>query len=121
MRKLLLVGDKPSSKNTDSAIAFIGTASHTRLQKWLAVILDNEAKIQLINRVDPRFDQHLIYATLNSFQIIALGEEASKALIAYGVTNFFKLPHPSGRNRKLNDKQYEMKILQECKTWLERG
>ena len=113
------MGDKPSSKNADHDVAFVGTKSHRRINEWLEEILEEEADVILINRIDPAFSQHLIYATLNNYRIIALGEEAATALMQHGVVNYFKLPHPSGRNRKLNDKKFVSDILQKCKNWLE--
>lgn len=50
-------------------------------------------------------------------RVIALGNFASDALHKIRV-NHFKLPHPSPRNRLLNDKDYENKILQQCKEYL---
>jgi len=32
--------------------------------------------------------------------------------------DYFSLPHPSGRNRLLNDKKYIKLKLKECKEWL---
>jgi uracil-DNA glycosylase len=121
MRKLLLVGDKPSSKNKDVNVAFVGTASHKRIQEWLNIILEEKATIKLVNRVDPAFSQHLVYASLNNYLVIALGEEASLALMQSGVVKHFKLPHPSGRNRKLNNKAYVQDILMKCKKWIEEN
>jgi len=121
MRKLLLVGDKPSKKNDDPSIAFVGTQSHKRIQEWLDVILDEDADVIMVNRVDPGFAQHLIYASLHQYRIIALGEEAALALTDNGIVNYFKLPHPSGRNRKLNNKKYVEDVLQKCKTWIEEN
>lgn len=118
MLKLLLVGDKPSSKNKDPHIAFIGTKSHKRIEEWLELILEEEADIIMINQSDPNFTSHLIYATLHQYRIIALGEVAAIALANNGVVNFFKLPHPSGRNRKLNDKNYIADALRKCKHWI---
>lgn len=121
MRKLLLVGDKPSKKNTDPKVAFVGTSSSFKtIQKWLEVLLDEKAHISMINRVDPEFSVVLIRASLKGYKIIALGEEASYALINNGVVNHFKLPHPSGRNRKLNNKVYVSEVLAKCKAWIER-
>ena len=121
MRKLLLVGDKPSSKNEDPSIAFVGTQSHKKIEEWLEVLLEEEAEVIMVNQVDPGFAQHLIYASLHGFQIIALGEQAALALAHNGVINFFKLPHPSGKNRKLNNKKYVAEILQKCKNWIEEN
>lgn len=121
MRKLLLVGDKPSKKNQNPEIAFLGTQSYKRIEKWLQQILSEEAEVIMINRIDPDFSQHLIYASLHHYRIIALGEEAAKALNEGGITNYFKMPHPSGRNRKLNNKKYEKEILQKCKLWIEES
>lgn len=119
MRKILLVGDKPSKKNLDPRIAFVGTPSYKTLQKWLQVMVPEKADIVAINRVDPGFTTHLISCSLEGRKIIACGEEAAKALVNYGVVNFFRLPHPSGRNRKLNDKKYVEAILLKCKAWIE--
>jgi len=51
-------------------------------------------------------------------KVIALGNIASEALTKIGVKHF-KLPHPSGLNRKLNDKNYINKVLKECKEYYE--
>jgi uracil-DNA glycosylase len=119
MLKLLLVGDKPSKKNKDPNVAFVGTASHKRIQEWLNKILTSKAKILMVNRVDPQFHRTLIHATLNQYKIVALGNEAAQALVEYGIVNFFKLPHPSGKNRKLNNKAFVAAELANCKTWIE--
>jgi uracil-DNA glycosylase len=119
MLKLLIVGDKPSSKNTDPAIAFVGTKSFRTIQSWLREILEEEeAEIVMINRVAPDFSKVLVKASLERYKIIALGVEASQALVNHGVARYFRLPHPSGRNRKLNNKQYLAEVLAECKKWL---
>lgn len=119
MRKILLVGDKPSFKNLDPRIAFVGTPSYKTLQRWLTVIVPEKADIVAINRVDPGFTTHLISCSLEGRKIIACGEEAANALRNFGVVNFFKLPHPSGRNRNLNNKKFVAEILQKCKAWIE--
>jgi len=118
MLKILLVGDKPSSKNKDPNVAFVGTKSFTTIQQWLKAMGLENSKIVMINRVDPRFHILVIQATLDHYKIIALGTEAKKALEHLGVANFFCLPHPSGRNRKLNNKKFVAELLQQCKRWI---
>jgi len=46
---------------------------------------------------------------------VALGNNASRAL--YGIPHF-KLPHPSPKNRKLNDKEFIASELQKCYSYL---
>jgi hypothetical protein len=50
-------------------------------------------------------------------KIIALGKAATKHLKELNV-NFFELPHPSGLNRKLNDKTEMKKLMKKCKDYL---
>lgn len=50
-------------------------------------------------------------------RVIALGRFASEALVKINVAHF-KLPHPSPRNRLLNDKTFETSIVQKCKDFL---
>lgn len=116
--KILLVGDKPSSKNLDPKVAFVGTPSYKRINDWVKSMGFDFKRVVLINRVDPAFHTCVIYATLQGYKIIALGVEAQRALQILGVTKFFTLPHPSGRNRKLNDKAFLSKALADCKQWV---
>ena len=48
-------------------------------------------------------------------KFIALGNKASEKL--YDIPHF-KLPHPSGRNRKINNRQYIDEQLRLCAEWL---
>jgi uracil-DNA glycosylase len=45
-------------------------------------------------------------------KIVALGKTAAKALTLLGVA-FYEMPHPSGRNRKLNDKEFVSQKIKE--------
>jgi hypothetical protein len=51
-------------------------------------------------------------------KVLALGNFVSSVLNKIEV-NHFKLPHPSPRNRLLNDKDYERSMLFACKQYLE--
>ena len=52
-------------------------------------------------------------------KIITLGEMAAWGMgQTRGQVSFFQLPHPSGLNRKLNDKEWTAKVLADCKAWL---
>lgn len=50
-------------------------------------------------------------------KVIALGGFASRALSRAGVDHYV-LPHPSPLNRKLNDREYEKRVIEECREWL---
>lgn len=49
--------------------------------------------------------------------VVALGEVASRILRRVGVSHH-AMPHPSYRNRKLNDREYEKRMLEEARTLL---
>jgi hypothetical protein len=51
-------------------------------------------------------------------KILALGNLVSNVLDKIDAKHF-KLPHPSPRNRLLNDKDYERRVLSACKAYLE--
>lgn len=50
-------------------------------------------------------------------KIVALGKMATWALDKIEMP-YFELPHPSGLNRKVNDKAALQKMLADCKAWL---
>lgn len=50
-------------------------------------------------------------------KVVALGVYAHEALTRCSVEHF-TLPHPSSRNRKLNDKEWVQAQLSLCKAWL---
>lgn len=55
---------------------------------------------------------------IDNCKVIALGNEVSNYLWVKGVKHFL-LPHPSPRNRKLNDVNFVHSQLHNCKTFLE--
>ena len=50
-------------------------------------------------------------------KVLALGNFPSSALDKINVSHY-KLPHPSGLNRKLNDKHYELSMLKDLRNYL---
>ena len=124
---VIIVGDKPSSKNIDSAIAFVGTTSYKKLLEWIY-----ELDLDINNVVLCNKDQFSSYEYIKAYKvetknllvevdetdkIIALGKNAAKYLNELKVS-YFELPHPSGLNRKLNDRKKITEILKNCKEWL---
>lgn len=50
-------------------------------------------------------------------RVIALGNVASSSLHKIGIEHF-KMPHPSGRNRLLNDREYELAMIERCREYI---
>lgn len=113
---IIFVGDKPSPRMHVDALPFEGAKCEPRLKAWIK-LLRGGRKTLVINRVDRLLSYyvHAWYWRPMQYKFVALGNAASKAL---GEVPHFKLPHPSGLNRQLNDKAFVADKLAECKTWL---
>lgn len=124
---IIVVGDKPSKKNKNPNIPFVGTQSYKRLLEWLwmldvdvtQVILAN---IEHVKRHRPDWfvdveNPHMYTEILPEDKVIALGQKASKYLESIKQEHF-KLPHPSGLNRQTNDKSFIKGRLKECRKYI---
>lgn len=126
---IIFVGDEPSTKNVDPNIPFVGTQSYKKLLEWIWEMDLDINNILVCNRKDLDYDYvsgrvyiNFTYIThkLNQedCKIIALGNKVDEQLDEYSSLKYLKIPHPSPRNRKLNDKKYIKKVLKECKEWI---
>lgn len=112
---VVFVGDKPSRLNKDPNVAFVGAKCYPRLLKWLNYMdVENPT---LLNSHTLELMVRIIQAEVHGYKIVALGNTTSKRLRKAGVKHY-KMDHPSGLNRKLNDKQYELDMLNKCREWL---
>lgn len=112
---ILFVGDKPSPKMKTGAKPFEGSACEKRLKEWIKAVTDTQYII--VNQTDEMYFNFFVSAMLlYNRPMIALGDNASKAL---GRKKHFKLPHPSGLNRQINDKAFINGKLAECKKYIE--
>lgn len=111
---ILFVGDTPSPRMNPDSTAFQGAACQKRLDEWIHTV--TPSCYYIVNSVSLT-DMAIInlWVTMN-YPIVALGNNASKRL---GDAKHFKLPHPSGRNRQINDKELIMRRLSECKLYIE--
>lgn len=116
--KVLIVGLNPSGKPVRKNSTF------DKLYKWSdALSIEYFSFINAFDyeKKDPNasdIDYNSLSEACNGYEkIIALGNLASGALNKLGV-HHFKMPHPSPRNRLLNDKTFETNILDECKHYL---
>jgi uracil-DNA glycosylase len=121
MRYIVFVGDKPSSKNVSKSVPFVGTQSYKNLLEWIWKMDVDITNVMLANRehVDMWFMCADDESRLHRHTYVALGNEASEALQKFKLDHF-KLPHPSPRNRQLNDQDFIDSELKKCKDYLKR-
>lgn len=121
------VGSNPSTKNDCPLVPFVGTKSFDVLKMWINELgVDGRAFINASNQIaiDGKFkvtgdDLDRLNSMLKDQpSIVALGMTASQTLKMLDIKHF-KLPHPSGRNRKLNDPTFIVGELAKCRAYLE--
>lgn len=118
--KVLVIGMNPSTKPT---LKGKPNATFRKLEDWMSKV--GVQHFSFCNTFDTpceaTFDKvdswRLIELSTGADKIIALGGFVSTTLNKLGIEHF-KMPHPSPRNRLLNDKTYEKKILKQCKAYL---
>lgn len=116
---ILFVGDRPSAKMKPGAQPFEGAACEKRLLEWITSVSMPHEGYRIVNADNKKtLRQEIQYSMIFKYPVIALGNNASQHLCSMGVQHF-KLPHPSGRNRQINNKKFIKSRLAECKKWLE--
>lgn len=120
--KVLVVGMNPS--NTPESKKVRKNSTFDRLNKWMDRW--QISNYSFINTTEKRFDTiswadvdpiRLREAALCYDKVIALGGFASDALEKAQIKHF-KMPHPSPRNRLLNDSNYEWEQIYNCGKYL---
>lgn len=117
---ILFVGDKPSPRMAPTSRAFQGAACEDRVYKWINKILSRPRVREWAYpafRICNSTDNDCIYYARESSCVIALGNNASKFLTSHNISHF-KLPHPSGRNRQINDKTFIALQLELAKIYI---
>jgi uracil-DNA glycosylase len=116
--KVLFVGDRPSVQNLSANRAFIGSRSGTVLMQWLEKLEISVDNYMAINRTDEFFIDCAKSFANQSKPVVSLGNNAHKALLKAGIFHY-RLPHPSGLNRKNNDKKTVEALLTRCKRYID--
>lgn len=121
---IVFVGDKPSKKNIDPEVPFVGTRSYKTLLAWIYKMDIDISKVATVNATDhPTANDWVIMANEENWKVVCLGTNALKAVMQARrewdcSVDIFHLPHPSGSNRKLNDRTWLEGELQKCRNWL---
>lgn len=119
---IIFVGDKPSAKNKDPNVPFVGTKSYKKLLEWIWEMDIDISKVHMMNAEN--WWKYTPKCGLRpEHKYIVLGKNAETKFkqikTIHGDNHcYFKIDHPSGLNRKLNDKKYVKKMLKECREWL---
>lgn len=115
---ILFVGSNPSNASTTNIAFHAQTKSSKILTGWSKDLPGIKVHINVLNeKTDNNRPLNNKEIKLNlerlaidikcsgATKIVALGKTAAKALSMMGVPHY-EMPHPSGRNRKLNDANY---------------
>ena len=125
-KKVWFVGSNPSRKNDDKMTPFYGTKSHMTLISWIATLdvsdygfINASNEFAVDGKVKVTKDDYLrLYTVLGNKQlVVALGKIASDTLVKLDIPHY-RLPHPSPRNRILNDSNVVEEHLAKCKEYL---
>lgn len=121
------VGSNPSRKNDDRLTPFYGTKSHLTLLSWIAYL--GVKNYNFINASNEFFDDGKVKVTNSDLirlwtalsterQVVTLGKIASRALNRLHIEHC-SLPHPSPRNRLLNNPDLINQELSKCREYLD--
>ena len=127
--KILFIGSNPSCTSSTNEAFSPDTDSGRILRRWTEGIDEDLIYENLSSQKTPgnrplnRDEMTLALVSLrkkissiNPDRIVALGKSATKALNKLEV-EFLELPHPSGLNRKLNDKVYTEECIRSLRLW----
>ena len=134
---VLFIGSNPSHLNKNPDIPFVGSKSEKNFNDWAGRLAPNGYSVVNVADFVTKNNKPLKKSEIErglSFlkekikenkdkRIVALGKTAQLALelsrsIVEDDIEYFTLPHPSPKNRLLNNKEYVEDILKECEKWL---
>jgi len=116
--RVLIVGMNPSTRER-----VLKNSTFDRMLRWMDLL--SVDYFSFMNAYDlpgpvngqvPNRDA-LIAAAESHRKVVALGGVAADALRKCGV-EFFRMPHPSPKNRQLNSKEYELEMIEKCERYL---
>jgi hypothetical protein len=131
-KTVLFVGSNPSSSSSEE-VAFHGSARSSKvLMSWLKNINEVFFYVNVLNKPTEnnrplssreiesnleRLEQDIV--AVKPDKIVALGKTAAKALTLLGKKHY-EMPHPSGRNRLLNDADFVKEKISGLENYISR-
>lgn len=130
--KILFIGSNPSQSAGIYTPFWVHTDSAKTLAKWIdmlgpidQLLFNNVSPVATpnnrplkVSEIKHNLDRLRILVAMNDgAKIVALGKTAEKALNMIN-ERFYSMPHPSGRNRKLNDPAYLEEKIKGLKLFL---
>jgi len=116
MAHVVFVGDEPSLLNVDESIPFVGSRSFKMLTEWIAILAPD---YYICYNSSTPADIVFIKALYKyGFKIVTLGAKAATRMQDAGL-KCVSLPHPSPKNRILNDKKKVKEMLNNAKVFIE--
>jgi len=123
---IVVIGSNPSSKSIDKTPFSLSTRSGRTIREWFCDITD----VHYVNVSDEptEYNKPLKSSEINSClqtlktklknadKIITVGKTADKACCLLNLDHFV-MPHPSGRNRILNDHSRIATMVAKLRTW----
>ena len=122
--KVLFVGSNPGNASPDCTPFHPDSRSRKVLDSWLRDINVEAAYVNVYDQKTPGnrpLTSSQIKASIPSlrtkiasyptFKIVAVGAAAAKALKIAGISGCLSIPHPSGRTRSYNDKNFTDKTV----------
>lgn len=119
MKEVIVVGINPSNGKPNKVSPTI-----KKLNYWMDEIgINYYSFTNVIHQggaySDSLVDKESVLCYVKGYKkVIALGPFVSKTLNRLGI-HHYTMPHPSPLNRQLNDKEYEVMKLEECKKFME--
>lgn len=118
MVKIVFIGDAPSKLNIDPNIPFVGAKCFPTLVKWINYLKPDYYIVMNSHNLAYN-DKTLLTLWKNGFKLLVLGKKAEKRINDLNLAHCcWVLPHPSGLNRKLNDKNYVKWMLEETYSYV---
>lgn len=102
MVKVVFVGDCPSATNVSPDIAFVGAKCFPTVVNWIKELAPDYYVCLNSDTISQISDIKVLFNS--GFKVVAFGKKASERLEKAGIGHCM-MPHPSGLNRKLNDKK----------------